>query len=104
MSLESSIARQRDDVFDKAAEVVFWLRIATSPVLACALIGAFLYLSVGCEAGVVLLTRFIVLGVVLGSAFAEWARRKHGTVNFYSTSENLTPDIDDFVKHAEKER
>ena len=90
--------------FDKAAEVGFWLRIAASPVLASALIGAFLYLLVGGEAGVVLVTLSIVLGVVLGVAFAEWARRKHGTVNFYSKSENFTPDIDDFVKNADKEQ
>ncbi len=50
------------------------------------------------------LTLSIVLGVVLGVAFAEWARRKHGTVEFYSKSENFTPDIDDFVKKADSKK
>ncbi len=90
--------------FDKAAEVVFWLKIAVSPVLASALIGAYLYLSVGGETGVALLTLSLVLGVVLGAVFAEWARRKHGTVNFYSKCENFTQDIDDFVENANKEQ
>ncbi|MDF1844666.1 MAG: hypothetical protein P1U77_24895 [Rubripirellula sp.] len=79
-------------------------KIAASPVLAGALIGAYLDLSVGGEAGVVLLNLSLSLGVVLGVVFAEWARRKHGTVSFYSKSENFTPDIDDFVKNADQDQ
>ena len=88
--------------FDNVAAVVGWLRVAVSPTLAGALIGGLLYLAVGGQAGVVLFALLVGLGAVLGVAFAEWARRKHGTVNFVSKSENFTPDIDEFVKNADR--
>jgi hypothetical protein len=90
--------------FDYAAAVVCWLRIAVSPTLAGALIGVILYFAVGGQTGAVLFALFVGLGAVLGVGFAEWARRKHGTVNFISKSENFTPDLDEFVKNAERNR
>ena len=96
------IREEREMSFlDNVAAVVCWLRVAVSPALAGALIGVFLYFAVGGQTGAVLLALFVGLGAVLGVGFAEWARRKHGTVNFISKSENFTPDIDEFVKKAE---
>ena len=66
------------------------------------MIGILLYFAVGGQTGAGLFALVVGLGTVLGVGFAEWARRKHGTVNFISKGENFTPDLDEFVKNAER--
>ena len=88
---------RRSKVFDNIASALFWLRIAVSPILVGLFSGAFLYFAVGGSVGAILFALLLSIGIVFGVVFAEWARQRHGTVNFVSKSENSTPDVDQWL-------
>ncbi len=88
--------------FDRVIEVFAWLRIAVAPTLGGALIGVILYFAVGGQLGIVFCALCVALGVVLGVGFAEWARRKHGTLNFISKV-NASPDLDKLSRDSNKQ-
>lgn len=67
---------------DKAAGVVYWLRLFLSPVLGSAFIAALVYLAFRTLPGAMLSAGVFLLGCGAGYRLAEGARKGAGTVEF----------------------
>ena len=77
-------------LLEKFVEALCWLKIFFSPFFLFALIGGLLYLSTN---QLLWLLIFLLTGLFLGIAFAEWARRKFGCSAFLGKLLG-TPELD----------
>jgi len=80
-----------DKILESIPEIVNWLLIFISPTLIGAIIGFITALWLRGFLGIVVGTIILIVGIILGIKFAEWARKKEGTNNFMTRLSSTTP-------------
>ena len=83
--------------FEYAIEVVGWLQIVASPLLAGLIIAAFIYFPNPTDARLVIAIGIALLGLIVGIVFATRVWKKHGTIHFVSGI-MATPELDNVVE------
>jgi disulfide bond formation protein DsbB len=79
--------------FDYFTEVVGWLQIVASPLLAGLLIAAYIYFSNPTDLRLFIAISVALLGLILGIVLATRIWKKQGTMNFVSRI-SATPELD----------
>lgn len=84
--------------FDYVFEVIGWLQIVASPLLAGVVVGALIYFSNPSGWRLVLA---LVIGLIVGIIFATRVWKKHGTMHFVSRV-MATPELDNLDEEKDK--
>ena len=79
--------------FDHATELVGWLQIVASPLLAGLVIAALIYFSNPTILRLVIAIGVAILGLIVGIIFATKVWKKQGTMHFLSRV-SATPELD----------
>lgn len=79
--------------FDYATEVVGWLQIVASPLLAGLVIAALIYFSNPSTLRLVIAIGVILIALVIGIVFATRVWKKQGTMHFVSRI-SASPELD----------
>lgn len=79
--------------FDYALEIVGWLQIVASPLMAGLLIGAIIYFSNPSKLRLGIAIGVGLIGLIVGIAFATRVWKKQGTIHFVSRV-MATPELD----------
>jgi len=79
--------------FDYATEVVGWLQIVASPLLAGLFIGALIYFPNPTILRLIIAIGVALLGLIVGIIFATRVWKKQGTIHFVSRV-MATPELD----------
>ena len=89
------VEEKRDKMFffDYATEVVGWLQIVASPLLAGLVIAALIYFSNPTILRLVIAIGVAILGLIVGIIFATKVWKKQGTMHFLSRV-SATPELD----------
>jgi hypothetical protein len=75
----------------------YWVRIALSPIILFGIFAFIIYHTIMTPLNLYLSIALAIIGIVLGVVLAEYARRKHGTMEF-SARVMASPDFDDVAK------
>jgi hypothetical protein len=79
--------------FDYATEVVGWLQIVASPLLAGLVIAVMIYFSNPSTLRLVIAIGVVLISLIVGIVFATRIWKKQGTMNFLSRV-SATPELD----------
>ena len=79
--------------FDYATEVVGWLQIVASPLLAGLVIAALIYFSNSSTFRLVIAIGVILIALIIGIVFATRVWKKQGTMHFVSRI-SASPELD----------
>jgi len=92
-------AKQKDPLTDKKslfeyfAEIIGWLQIVASPLLAASIIGAIIYFSNPNTTRLIVAIAIVTIGLIIGIIWATRVWRKKGTIHFMSRI-MATPELD----------
>lgn len=84
-------------------EVVGWLGIVASPLLASAILGGIIYLNTPDTIGIILGCLVVAIGLIVGIILATRIWKKTGTVHFLSRV-SATPDIDQILENSDNKK
>ncbi len=90
---KSEEKKDKMSFFDFATEMVGWLQIVASPLLAAVVLAALIYFSNPTIFRLFFAIAVILLGLVVGIIFATRVWKKQGTVHFVSRV-MATPELD----------
>ncbi len=79
--------------FDYATEIVGWIQIVASPLLAALVIAALIYFSNPTILRFIIAILVILVGLIVGIIFATRVWKKQGTIHFVSRV-MATPELD----------
>ena len=79
--------------FNYLTEVIGWLQIVASPLLAGLIVGAIIYFSNPSDLRLVLAILVTLVGFIVGIVFANRVLKKQGTMHFVSRV-MATPELD----------
>ncbi len=79
--------------FECVFEVIGWLQIVASPLLAGLVVGAIIYFSNPGDLRLVLAIFVAIIGLLMGIVFATRVWKKQGTIHFVSRV-MATPELD----------
>jgi len=91
--LNSGEGRNKMSFFDYATEVIGWLQIVLSPLLAGLTIAAIIYFSNPSTLRLVIAIAVALIGLIVGVVFATRVWKKKGTIHFVSRV-MATPELD----------
>ena len=86
--------KDRMSFFEYATEVVGWLQIVASPLLAGLIIAAFIYFPNPTIWRLIIAIGVALIGLIVGIVFATRIWKKQGTIHFVSRV-MATPELDD---------
>ncbi len=75
----------------------YWVRIALSPIILFGIFALIAYFNFDTPINLFLAGGFVLIGLILGVVLAEYARKKHGTIEF-SARVMASPDFDEVAK------
>lgn len=89
--------KQRLSGFDYLAELIGWLQIVVSPLIAGLAIAALVYFPNPTGTRLVVAVLVIAIGLIIGIVFASRVWKKKGTIHFISRI-NASPELDDVAE------
>lgn len=90
---QSEIEKDKMSFFDYATEVVGWLQIVVSPLLAGLVLGAIIYFSNPTTMSLVIAICVVLISLIVGIVFATRIWKKQGTMHFVSRV-MASPELD----------
>lgn len=90
---KSKEQKDKMSFFDYATEVVGWLQIVASPLLAALVIAALIYFTNPSILRLVIAIVVVLIGLIVGIVFATRIWKKQGTMHFVSRV-MATPELD----------
>lgn len=87
--------------FDYATEVIGWLQIVASPLLAGLVVGGLIYFSNPSTLRLVIAIVVVLIGLIVGIVFATRVWKKQGTIHFVSRV-MATPELDNLDEEEKK--
>ena len=94
---QSENGKDKMSFFDYATEVIGWLQIVGSPLLAGLVLGAIIYFSNPTTLRLVIAIGIILIALIVGIVFATRIWKKQGTMHFVSRV-MASPELDNLDK------
>jgi hypothetical protein len=84
ISNKESKASEKKSLFEYFAEIIGWLQIVASPLLAASILGAIVYFSNPNTPRLIIAIVIVLVGLTIGIIWATRVWRKKGTIHFMS--------------------
>ena len=89
--------------FEYLMEIVGWIQIVFSPLLAGIIVGGIVYFAIRGTLGIILGILVATIGLIIGIVWANKIWKKTGTVHFISRV-NASPELDNLDAEPTKDK